>query len=401
MTAPLPLAGLRVIEMTHMVMGPMAGLVLADLGADVIKVEPPPEGDITRRLTGSGAGFFAAFQRNRRSLCVDVKAPEGLALVRRLLAEADVLIENFRPGALAKLGLDPAALPAANPRLITCSCKGFLPGPYEHRTALDEVVQMMGGLAYMTGLPGRPLRAGSSVNDIMGGMFAAIGVLAALREREATGVGRHVESGLFETTALLMAQHMAQTAITGEEPLPMSIRRPAWPVYDIFDTADGEQMFVAAVTDGQWHAFCRAFGLDALLEDPELDSRAGRVAARDRTIPLIAAALERVTRAELVARCEALGLPYAPIGRPRDLLTDPHLSASGGLVPVTLPDGRQVGLPALPVALDGKRPGLRHDLPRVGQHSAEVAREAGLSEAEVAELMERGVLVAPTPARSA
>jgi crotonobetainyl-CoA:carnitine CoA-transferase CaiB-like acyl-CoA transferase len=392
MTAPLPLAGLRVIEVTHMVMGPTAGLVLADLGADVIKVEPPPEGDNTRRLTGSGAGFFAAFQRNRRSLCVDVKAPEGLALVRRLLAGADVLVENFRPGALAKLGLDPAALRAATPRLVTCSCKGFLPGPYEQRTALDEVVQMMGGLAYMTGLPGRPLRAGSSVNDIMGGMFAAIGVLAALREREATGVGRHVESGLFETTALLMAQHMAQTAITGEEPLPMSIRRPAWPVYDIFDTADGEQLFVAAVTDGQWQEFCRAFGLEALLDDPELATRAGRVAARDRTIPLIADALKRLTRAELVARCESLGLSYAPIGRPRDLLTDPHLLASGGLVPMTLPDGRQVALPALPVALDGERPGLRHDLARVGQHSAEVAREAGLSEAEVAELVARGVL---------
>ena len=392
MTAPQPLAGIRVIEMTHMVMGPTAGLVLADLGADVIKVEPPPEGDNTRRLTGSGTGFFAAFQRNRRSLCVDVKAPEGLALVRRLLAGADVLIENFRPGALAKLGLDPAALRAATPRLVTCSCKGFLPGPYEQRTALDEVVQMMGGLAYMTGLPGRPLRAGSSVNDIMGGMFAAIGVLAALREREATGTGRHVESGLFETTALLMAQHMAQTAITGEEPLPMSIRRPAWPVYDIFDTADGEQLFVAAVTDGQWQEFCRAFGLAALLDDPELATRAGRVMARDRTIPLIAAALKRLTRAELVARCEALGLSYAPIGRPRDLLTDPHLSASGGLVPMTLPDGRQVALPALPVALDGQRPGLRHDLARVGQHSAEVAREAGLSEAEVAELAARGVL---------
>jgi crotonobetainyl-CoA:carnitine CoA-transferase CaiB-like acyl-CoA transferase len=392
MTAPQPLAGIRVIEMTHMVMGPTAGLVLADLGADVIKVEPPPEGDNTRRLTGSGTGFFAAFQRNRRSLCVDVKAPEGLALVRRLLAGADVLIENFRPGALAKLGLDPAALRAATPRLVTCSCKGFLPGPYEQRTALDEVVQMMGGLAYMTGLPGRPLRAGSSVNDIMGGMFAAIGVLAALREREATGTGRHVESGLFETTALLMAQHMAQTAITGEEPLPMSIRRPAWPVYDIFDTADGEQLFVAAVTDGQWQEFCRAFGLAALLDDPELATRAGRVMARDRTIPLIAAALKRLTRAELVARCEALGLSYAPIGRPRDLLTDPHLSASGGLVPMTLPDGRQVALPALPLALDGQRPGLRHDLARVGQHSGEVAREAGLSDAEVAELAARGVL---------
>jgi len=395
MTAPQPLAGLRVVEMTHMVMGPTAGLVLADLGADVIKVEPPPEGDNTRRLTGSGTGFFAAFQRNRRSLCVDVKAPEGLALLRRLLSTADVLIENFRPGALARLGLDPAALRAANPRLVTCSCKGFLPGPYEHRTALDEVVQMMGGLAYMTGPPGRPLRAGSSVNDIMGGMCAAIGVLAALREREATGVGRHVEAGLFETTALLMAQHMAQTAITGEEPLPMSIRRPAWPVYDIFDTADGEQLFVAAVTDGQWVAFCEAFGLAALLEDPELATRAGRVAARERTIPLIAAALKRLTREELVARCEALGLSWAPIGRPRDLLTDPHLSASGGLVPVTLPDGRQVALPALPVALDGQRPGLRHDLPRVGQHSVEVALEAGLSEAEVAGLLAKGVLAAP------
>lgn len=253
---------------------------------------------------------------------------------------------------------------------------------------------MMGGLAYMTGLPGRPLRAGSSVNDIMGGMFAAIGVLAALRERETTGVGRHVEAGLFETTALLMAQHMAQTAITGEEPLPMSIRRPAWPVYDVFDTADGEQLFVGAVTDGQWQAFCRAFGLEALLSDPELATRAGRVAARERTIPLIAEALKRWTRDELAARCEALGLPFAPIGRPRDLLSDPHLLASGGLVPVTLPDGRQVGLPALPVALDGERPGLRHDLPRVGEHSAEVAREAGLSEAEVAALFERGVLVA-------
>ena len=393
MSAPLPLAGIRVIEMTHMVMGPTAGLVLADLGADVIKVEPPPDGDNTRRLTGSGSGFYAAFQRNRRSLCVDVKAPEGLALLRRLLGDADVLIENFRPGALAKLGLDPAALRAANPRLVTCSCKGFLAGPYEHRTALDEVVQMMGGLAYMTGLPGRPLRAGSSVNDIMGGMFAAIGVLAALRERETTGSGRHVEAGLFETTALLMAQHMAQTAITGEEPLPMSVRRPAWPVYDIFDTADGEQLFVGAVTDGQWQAFCHAFGLEALLEDPALATRGGRVAARDRTIPVIAAALKRWTRDALSARCETLGLPFAPIGRPRDLLADPHLAASGGLVPLTLPDGRAVALPALPVALDGARPGLRHDLARVGQHSAEVAREAGLSEAEVAGLVERGVMV--------
>ncbi len=244
-----------------MVMGPTCGLVLADLGADVVKVEPAPEGDNTRRLAGSGTGFFAALNRNKRSLAVDLKSSDGIELVRRLLAEADVLVENFRPGAMDRLGLGWEQVSALNPRLVYCSCKGFLPGPYEHRTALDETVQMMGGLAYMTGLPGRPLRAGSSVNDIMGGMFGAIGILAALNERHETGRGRHVQSGLFENNVLLMAQHMAQIAATGREPPPMSTRTPAWPVYDIFDTADGEQVFVGAVTDTQWPIFCDAFGL--------------------------------------------------------------------------------------------------------------------------------------------
>ena len=264
-----------------MVMGPTCGLVLADLGADVIKVEPAPAGDNTRRLTGSGIGFFATMNRNKRSLAVDLKSADGIALVRRLLAEADVLIENFRPGALDRLGLSHADLSAANPRLIYCSCKGFLPGPYDHRTALDEVVQMMGGLAYMTGLPGKPMRAGSSVNDIMGGMFGAIGILAALEERHRTGRGKHVQSGLFENNVLLVAQHMAQTAVTGEEPLPMGVRRPAWPIYDIFDTADGGQLFVGVVTDTQWKIFCEAFDLPALAADPDLATQAQRVAERD------------------------------------------------------------------------------------------------------------------------
>ena len=264
MTSATPLRGLRVVEFTHMVMGPAVGMTLADLGAEVVKVEPAPEGDSTRRLTGSGTGFYPAFGRGRRSLCVDMKRPEGLALVRRLVARADVLVENFRAGAMAKLGLGYAQLSAEFPRLVYCSCKGFLPGPYEHRTALDEVVQMMGGLAYMTGPEGRPLRAGSSVVDIMGGRAGVIGILAALNERERTGRGGEVQAGLFETVTLLMAQHMAQTAITGREPPPMSVRTPAWPVYDIFDTADGGQVFVGVVTDTQWPAFCDAFGLSDL-----------------------------------------------------------------------------------------------------------------------------------------
>ena len=258
-TGPAPLAGLRVIEFTHMVMGPACGLVLADLGADVIKVEPAPGGDNTRRLGGSGIGFFAMANRNKRSLSVDLKSSEGRALVRRLLSTADVLVENFRPGAMDKLGLSYASLSAENPRLIYCSCKGFLPGPYDSRVALDEVVQMMGGLAYMTGPPGQPLRAGSSVNDIMGGMFGAIGILAAVTERERTGRGRHVQTGLFENNVLLMAQHMAQYALSGVEAPPMSVRQVAWPIYDLFNTADGGQVFVGVVTDTQWRLFCAEF----------------------------------------------------------------------------------------------------------------------------------------------
>jgi len=392
MTSPTPLAGLNVVEFTHMVMGPTAGMVLADLGASVVKVEPAPAGDTTRRLTGSGTGFYAAFGRGRRSLAVDMKTPDGMALVQRLVARADVVIENFRPGAMAKLGLGYAQLSAANPRLVYCSCKGFLPGPYEHRTALDEVVQMMGGLAYMTGLEGRPLRAGSSVIDIMGGLSAVIGILASLKERERTGLGGEVQAGLYETVALLMAQHMAQTAITGTAPPPMSVRTPAWPVYDVFDTGDGGQVFVGVVTDTQWPAFCEAFGLQDLAADPTLATKNQRVQERGRTLPRIAAALKGWGKAELMAKCEALGLPFAPIGKPADLFDDPHLQGSGGLVPLTLPDGRSVALPALPVSLDGARPGGGGDLRSPGADGAAIAAELGYTEAEVAALRAKGVI---------
>jgi crotonobetainyl-CoA:carnitine CoA-transferase CaiB-like acyl-CoA transferase len=388
-----PLSALKVVEFTHMVMGPTTGMVLADLGADVVKVEPAPKGDSTRALTGSGTGFYASFQRNRRSLCVDMKTPEGLALVKKLVAQSDVLIENFRPGAMEKLGLGYAALSAENPRLIYCSCKGFLNGPYQHRTALDEVVQMMGGLAYMTGPEGQPLRAGASVIDIMGGLSAAIAILSVVTERAQTGRGRYVEAALFETVALLMAQHMAQTAITGTAPPPMSKRTPAWPVYDVFDTSDGGQVFVGVVTDTAWPAFCEAFGLTELAADPSLATKQQRVAQRARTIPVIAEALRHYTKPALMEKCEALGLPYAPIGKPADLFDDPHLNANGGLVPLTLPDGRSVKLPALPITLDGERPGLRHDLAPPGAQNDELCAELGYSPLEIGRLRDAGVIV--------
>jgi crotonobetainyl-CoA:carnitine CoA-transferase CaiB-like acyl-CoA transferase len=330
--------------------------------------------------------------RNKRSISVDMKSAEGRAMVLRLLSTADALVENFRPGAIEKLGFGPADMAKLNPRLIYCSLKGFLPGPYDHRVALDEVVQMMGGLAYMTGPRGQPLRAGSSVNDIMGGMFGAIGILAALNERHTTGRGRHIQAGLFENNALLMSQHMAQYAVTGEEAPPMSERMVAWPVYDIFTVSDG-QVFVGVVTDTQWKVFCEAFGMLDLLERADLVTQSDRRAARPWMVPLVAERLKHLTRASLMQRCEELGLPFAPIARPVELFDDPHLNADGGLLPVTLADGRKTKLPNIPLSIDGERPSLRRDLPKVGEHDDEIARELGYSEAEIAALRGSGVLV--------
>lgn len=413
-TGNLPLSGVRVLEFSHMVMGPSCGMILADLGADVIKIEPAPKGDNTRRLTGPALGFFPTFNRNKRSLCVDLKRPAGLALVKKLAATADALIENFRPGAMDKLGLGHGAMAEANSRLVYCSCKGFLPGPYEHRTALDEVVQMMTGLAYMTGPPGKPLRAGSSVNDIMGGMFAAIAIMASLRERERTGRGGLVQSGLFETCMVLVGQHMANAAIEGRNPPtygdPVKVR--PWPVYDIFDSADpDQQVFVGVVTETQWRQFCEAFDLLHLLEDPGLQTPKQRADERPRILPHVQAAFAKLPKAELMARCEALGLPFAPIAKPVDLFDDPHLLASGGLLQTDLtgaqapPGGTAhtsiAGLPGLPVSLADGRPGLRRQPPRVGEHGAEVAREAGVPEADVAALVGDGTLAVPEQAVAA
>jgi crotonobetainyl-CoA:carnitine CoA-transferase CaiB-like acyl-CoA transferase len=386
------LEGVRVVEFAHMVMGPSCGLMLADLGAEVIKVEPL-EGDNTRRLEHAGAGFFPVFNRNKKSFAVDLKHPEGRALVLKLIERSDVLTENFRPGALDKLGFSYAALHERNPRLIYCSLKGFLRGPYEHRAALDEVTQMMGGLAYMTGLPDRPLRAGSSVIDILGGTFAALGIVAALRERDKTGRGKRVTSSLFETTALLVAQHMAQYELTGEAPPPMSVKRPAWGVYDIFETKDG-QLFVGVVTDTQWEIFCREFGEPELAADARLKSNGMRVKERAWLIPRLGDVMRRYTKAELAAKLEAIGLPFAPIAKPWDLLDDAHLKASGGLVPTRV-RGKTIQVPALPLEFDGERLAKRADPPTIGEHGAQLLAELGCSRQEIESLRERRIVVLP------
>jgi crotonobetainyl-CoA:carnitine CoA-transferase CaiB-like acyl-CoA transferase len=392
MSAPQPLSGLKVVEFTHMVMGPTCGMVLADLGAEVIKVEPI-DGDRTRTLLGAGAGFFPMFNRNKKSIQIDLQKPEGAAVARRLCAQADVVAENFKPGTMVKYGLDYEALAKGNPRLIYAALKGFLPGPYDHRTALDEVVQMMGGLAYMTGRPGDPLRAGSSVNDIMGGMFGAIAILGALIQRGITGRGMEVQAALYENNIFLVGQHMLQYAITGQPAAPMPARISPWAIYDVFTVKDGEQIFLAAVSDAQWLTFCDALGFPDLKAEPRFALNNDRVRLRDELLTTLRARLGTRTAADISRVMEDAGLPFAPIMKPEELLDDPHLLATGGLADITLTDGPRAGQTVkttlFPFTLGGERPGVTLNPPRRGEHTHEVLRAIGFEPAEIDVLVER------------
>lgn len=387
----LPFEGIRVLEFTHMVMGPSCGMILADLGAEVIKVEPL-QGDSTRHLLGSGMGFFPTFNRNKKSIAIDTHTEQGRGIVRRLVATVDVFSENFKNGTMAKLGLDYESLKKINEKLIYVSHKGFLPGPYEHRTALDEVVQMMGGLAYMTGPEGRPLRAGASVNDIMGGMFGAIGVMAALRARENTGKGQEVLSALYENNVFLMASHMMQFAMSGKPALPMPSRISAWGIYDVFTVANGEQIFLAVVSNTQWAIFCERFHFQDLAQDARLETNNKRVSAREWMMPLLRERLSSWSTAELGDVFEVAGLPYSPIREPHELFDDTHLKTTHGLAEMDLPDGRHVSTPLLPIMLGGVRPSVRTGPPKLGGDTDAVLASIGLTPDEIAHAHAAGVV---------
>lgn len=391
-----PLTGLRVLEFCHTIMGPSAGMLLADLGADVIKIEPAPDGDKTRRLRGFAAGFFYAFNRNKRSLAVDLKSDDGRALIRRLTAKADVVLENYGPGTMERLGCGYDDLAAVNPRLIYCALKGFLSGPYEHRPALDEVVQFMAGLAYMTGPPGQPLRAGSSVIDIMGGMFAVIAIQAALSERERTGRGQFVKSALFETTAFLMTQHMAGQAVTGRPPPPMPAREGAWGIYDLFTTADDQQIFVGLTSDNQWRRFCEHVQRGDLLDDPRYATNQDRVRERPTLKPIVADILRGRSLAALADLFDRIDIPFSPVAKPGDLFDDPQLNAQGRMLDIDFPNGVQAKMPRLPIEIGEHDFNLVRQAPAVGEHTAEILKHLGLDEAEIATLAQRGIIAMPT-----
>jgi crotonobetainyl-CoA:carnitine CoA-transferase CaiB-like acyl-CoA transferase len=307
---------------------------------------------------------------------------------------ADVVIENYAPGTMDKLGCGYGQLSKINSRLIYCSLKGFLSGPYEDRPALDEVVQYMAGLAYMTGPPGRPLRAGSSVVDIMGGMFAVIGIQSALRDREATGEGQFVKSALFESTGFLMMQHMVGEAVTGVESPPMPDRRGAWAVYETFETADNERIFIGITSDNHWRRFCEQFNRQDLLEDPTLKTNEDRVLARDRTLPIVADIVKKQSIAEMSRIAEDIEIPFSPVAKPKDLYDDPQLNANGRMLTVNLNDEVTSKVPRLPVEIGDHDFGLRLQPPKVGEHSREILADMGLSDDEITKLAAQSVVVA-------
>jgi crotonobetainyl-CoA:carnitine CoA-transferase CaiB-like acyl-CoA transferase len=371
----LPLEGVRVVEMTHMVMGPTCGMVLAQLGAEIIKVEPP-QGDKTRSLGGMGTSFFPLFNRGKRSVVLDFAKPEDRETMHRLLASADVFLENFRDGQLEKQGLGAVELRKKYPDLIVAGHKGFLSGPYEHRPALDEVVQMMSGLAAMTGTSAKPQRVGSSANDIMGGMFGAIAILAALyQKRGGSKGGADIRIGLFENCLFLVAQHMVEFEMTGNRPRSMPEREHAWPIYDIFETAGGGRIFIGVVTEGHWQSFCREFGLQEFLDDPTLATTTDRILARSRIIPRAVEVIRGWDAAKLSARLDALNICFSPINRPEDLFDDPHVLRPGGLVNNINADGAPFRVPALPIEWNGANIGEDLKVPVLGADTSAVRAE--------------------------
>jgi crotonobetainyl-CoA:carnitine CoA-transferase CaiB-like acyl-CoA transferase len=401
MTQPprLPLEGITVLELGHTVMGPTCGLVLADMGADVYKVERTGRGDDTRWLKGFGAGFFTCFNRNKHSLAIDLKAEAGKQLLLRLVAQVDVLVENFGPDTVQRLGIGWEACRQRNPRLIYCALKGFMPGPYEKRPALDEVVQMMGGLAYMTGPSGRPLRAGASVTDILGGSYGAIGILAALYRREQTGRGGLVQASLFESVAFLVSQHMGVAAVTGDPAPPMPERGRAWSIYDLFASADDEMVFIGVTSDRHWQRLCETFGFGDWLADERLATNQGRIEQRAWFLPELQQRLRRLSKAEMMALAEQAGIPFAPVARPQDLFDDPHLNQSGALADTALPNGGSARLPKIPLRLDERSFELRRHPPRIGEGALPLYRACGLSDDEVRVLLQRKVIDLDAPER--
>lgn len=384
-----PLAGIRVLELSHIIAGPTAGQILGDLGADVIKIESVDGGDQSRRAPGSNSAVFDFLNRNKRSVALNLKK-EGREIFLKLAETADIVLDNFAYGVVDSLGVGYEVASRKNARLIWLSVKGFLPGPAEARPLLDELAQMMGGLAFMTGPRGQPMRAGASIIDVGAATYGVIGVMAALRQRENSGRGQHITAGLYETSVYWVGQWMSIAQQSEQPAVPMPEmrqgQRMGWGVYRLFETADKVQVFIGLTSNPQWERFCREFAQSELMADPRYQSNSDRVAHRHELAEKISGIVAQVNSVELQRRLELAKVPFAPLRRPDELADESHLEGAGQLMQVQSKTGKTLRLPKIPVKADSIEFELRRNPPHLGEHTREVLLEAGYTEAQIDQL---------------
>jgi crotonobetainyl-CoA:carnitine CoA-transferase CaiB-like acyl-CoA transferase len=361
----------RVIEIGHIVAGPSAGLILSELGYDVIKIERPGEGDIARRLTESSSGAFPFYNRNKRSLALDLGSEKGKEIFLKLVSTSDIIIDNLGYGAMARMGFSYEGLSNHNPRIIYVSIKGYGSGPLERRKSLDFPIEIHSGIAYMTGLTGRPMRVGGSMVDMGAAMFGVIQALHSLLEREQTGKGKLIDIGLFETAMFFMGQHIATYQINGKELKPLNEEGFAWAIYNFFGTRDGKQVFIAVTTDSQWKTFCREIGL-GVCERADLEKNEGRFQKRAELESIISEKTTKMNEADLVSLLERINIPFSILKRPWDLLMDeqaiPKLAEENYL-------GLRLRVPSIPGGGVNTR-----DPPALGSSTKEIMHELGYAE---------------------
>jgi crotonobetainyl-CoA:carnitine CoA-transferase CaiB-like acyl-CoA transferase len=393
----LPLEGVVVADLTQNVAGPFCTQILGDMGAEVVKVERPGRGDDARAWAppfwGAESASFMAMNRNKKSLALDVKREGGLEVLKRLVARADVFVQSLRAGAVAELGLDFAAAAALNPRLVYCSVTAYgARGPLADRPGYDPLMQAYGGLMSVNGHPGQePARVGTSIVDMGTGMWAALGIVAALRQRDATGRAVEVTTALFETALMWVSYHAMGYFGSGEVPQPQGSGTAMIAPYQAFPTADGYAM-IAAGSDALYGRLARALGAPGLADDPRFADNPSRVRHRAALVEALAARTRALKTAELLERLRAAGVPSAPILTVDAVLEEPQTRASGMLVAAPhprLPDYRSIGLPIL---WDGARPEVRRVPPRLGEHSADVLTWLGYTLDDVRALRAKGVI---------
>ncbi|MEM3333714.1 MAG: CaiB/BaiF CoA-transferase family protein [Thermoplasmata archaeon] len=370
-----------VIEIGQIVAGPTAGLIFSDLGFEVIKIEQPNKGDISRHLTGSSSGAFPFYNRNKKSMTLNLK--EGREIFLKIIKKTDILIDNLGTGAMEKFDLGYDILKEINPLLIYVSIKGYGPGPYSNRNSLDYPIEVETGVAYMTGLNNRPMRLGGSIIDIGSALFAVIGALNAFINRQKTGKGEHIEIGLFETAMFFMGQHITTYQINNSPLKPINEEGFAWGIYDFFETKDNKKIFIGITTDKQWQKFCSEFQFE-LCTDQFLKKNENRYEKRPELIPKLQSFIKKFEFDELVNKLNNVGISYAVFNKPWDLLQDIH--AIKKFVEVTY-KGKDLKIPISPIGnIVNKNP------PELGAHTVEILKDLGYSDKEINDFREKNII---------